>query len=211
MTYENAAQTKLIATNCICCGRPLCDAESVESGVGPICAKKYGFSKQDREADFRTALENAKQGDCAQPVWDAMPKQDARRACNAVVYMLAAEPDHAKRIYRIETIRALGFVKLADRLEERLLDETGEIQIRTENGFIFVSTMNLSKAAFAGLLESFRAIFGRRWMPETKQNRFPESAKKAVWKALKANAAGCKLVSELGESVIPALAVSSAA
>jgi hypothetical protein len=29
--------------NCACCGRTLTAAESVDSGIGPICAKKWGF------------------------------------------------------------------------------------------------------------------------------------------------------------------------
>lgn len=28
---------------CACCGRELTDPESVERGIGPICAEKYGF------------------------------------------------------------------------------------------------------------------------------------------------------------------------
>ncbi len=29
--------------NCGCCGRPLTAAESVDRGIGPICAKKFGL------------------------------------------------------------------------------------------------------------------------------------------------------------------------
>ena len=39
MSYENAAATKLLATNCVICGRALVDATSVELGVGPECRK----------------------------------------------------------------------------------------------------------------------------------------------------------------------------
>lgn len=29
--------------NCACCGKELSDPKSVELGIGPVCAKKYGF------------------------------------------------------------------------------------------------------------------------------------------------------------------------
>lgn len=34
-TYENAPATKMLATNCVVCGRALVDAVSVEMGIGP--------------------------------------------------------------------------------------------------------------------------------------------------------------------------------
>ena len=37
MSYENAPATKMLATNCCCCGRPLVDSMSVELGIGPEC------------------------------------------------------------------------------------------------------------------------------------------------------------------------------
>lgn len=43
MSYENAPSTKLLATHCIVCSRPLRDAASVEIGIGPDCREKYGF------------------------------------------------------------------------------------------------------------------------------------------------------------------------
>ena len=55
MSYENAPATQLIATHCACCGRPLVDAASVERGVGPECARKYGYSEAHK-ADPDRAL-----------------------------------------------------------------------------------------------------------------------------------------------------------
>jgi hypothetical protein len=39
--YEQALSTKLLATHCIFCGRPLRDPQSVQRGYGPDCAEKY--------------------------------------------------------------------------------------------------------------------------------------------------------------------------
>lgn len=51
MSYENAPQTKLLATDCAVCSRPLCDAKSVELGIGPECRKKYGFEMDCTEEE----------------------------------------------------------------------------------------------------------------------------------------------------------------
>ncbi len=43
--YENAPATKMLATACAICARPLLDAKSVEIGIGPICRDKYGYGE----------------------------------------------------------------------------------------------------------------------------------------------------------------------
>lgn len=50
--YENAPATQMLATHCAACGRPLVDAVSVESGMGPDCREKYG--KWPAEVDRAT-------------------------------------------------------------------------------------------------------------------------------------------------------------
>lgn len=62
MSYEDATATKLLATDCLCCGRPLLDADSVTVGVGPICRVKYGVasaSGPNREEANRLIYEAA--------------------------------------------------------------------------------------------------------------------------------------------------------
>ncbi len=44
MSYEEAPATKMLATHCIFCSRPLLDASSVEAGIGPICRGKVGYN-----------------------------------------------------------------------------------------------------------------------------------------------------------------------
>ena len=57
MGYEDAKSTKLLATNCLACGRPLRDAVSVETGIGPLCREKYGYSEgSDVNRDEANAL-----------------------------------------------------------------------------------------------------------------------------------------------------------
>lgn len=55
MSYENAPQTALVATHCAICARPLCDAESVEAGIGPVCREKVGMTSITDDATRRVA------------------------------------------------------------------------------------------------------------------------------------------------------------
>lgn len=43
MGYEEAPATEMMASHCLLCGRPLVDAVSVETGIGPVCREKYGY------------------------------------------------------------------------------------------------------------------------------------------------------------------------
>ena len=43
-SYETAPATRMLATQCAVCARPLLDAVSVETGIGPHCRAKYGFN-----------------------------------------------------------------------------------------------------------------------------------------------------------------------
>lgn len=46
MSYESAPATRLLATHCSICGRPLLDAESVRRGIGPVCAEQMGLEDE---------------------------------------------------------------------------------------------------------------------------------------------------------------------
>jgi hypothetical protein len=41
--FGEAIKHGKLTGNCACCGKALSDPKSVEMGIGPICAKKYGF------------------------------------------------------------------------------------------------------------------------------------------------------------------------
>lgn len=87
MTYENAAATRLLATHCAVCNRPLVDAESVETGMGPECRKKYGAP--------------------------ATLDETTRTMCNVLTSKVARDIDVVESI---RTIRLLGADTLADKL-----------------------------------------------------------------------------------------------
>lgn len=96
-TYENAPATSLVATHCGICHRPLVDAVSVERGIGPVCAEKYGLDSAFDSADKTQA--------------------------NKIVYRLAvlistksAEERLTEERECMNELRAHGFDKLADKI-----------------------------------------------------------------------------------------------
>ncbi len=93
MSYTDAPATKMLATHCAACGRPLVDSASVEAGMGPDCRAKYGAPELD----------------------------DATRAeANKLVYQIAIDqtgPEVAKALLQL---RQIGCDKLADRITKRL-------------------------------------------------------------------------------------------
>lgn len=180
--YENAPATKLLATHCICCNRPLLDATSVELGIGPDCRKKYMGKAQGHD--------------------DA-----ARREANALVHRLAlaitssgtpvdllcGTSDESAMVTRI---RELGFDKLADKLVAAWMP----IRIvETDSMLVVKSPYNDDAVAAA------RAIPGRRWNGEEKCNEFPASQRPAVWNLLRRFYAGIAGMGPKGPFVVPAL------
>ncbi len=94
MSYENAPATRMLATQCAACGRPLVDAVSVEAGMGPDCRKKYGVAPDATE--------------------------EARTEANALVYQIALDQSGPEVLGKALQLRALGFEGLADRIVKRL-------------------------------------------------------------------------------------------
>ncbi len=99
--YENAPATKMLATHCCACGRPLVDAPSVESGMGPDCRKKYGV------------------GTGVTP--------EARERINSLVYQIALAQGctlaQARELHGLGAERIVG--KLADRFALATVREDG--------------------------------------------------------------------------------------
>lgn len=96
MSYETAPATRLLATHCIACGRPLVDAVSVNAGMGPDCREKYGYNIQ------------------------AAP--EARAEANKLVHALASadeEPSTAMVAGTIRRLFQLGFLTLGKKIGER--------------------------------------------------------------------------------------------
>jgi hypothetical protein len=139
MSYEEAPATALVATACCICGRALVEAESIASGIGPVCAEKTGFGRADIAPSVRAEV-------------------------NKLVYELAAIQRSTDAVPRIERLRELGFGKIADRIEDRI----GElITIRVELvdgvGLVVEIPRITDTAVFSALVADLRTVPGRRW------------------------------------------------
>ncbi len=188
MTYENAPATKLIAVECACCGRPLLDAVSVETGMGPHCRKKHGFSKPDVEVDALAIVSTLAATLPAEVYAAVVPSVDesdlVRRAANRLVYRIACLGSDAPSAFAtftamVNALRELGFLKLAARITARwasirIEEQSGELVLLTPFNEAFVPEA--------------RAIPGRRWVKPT--NIFPASSKPQLWAALRKCFAG---------------------
>lgn len=120
MSYENAPATAMIAVNCACCGRPLLDAKSVETGMGPHCRAKHGFNAADFECDFIAVAATlaATLGDEAYATLIA-GVSSAREAANKLVHWIACKGLCVETGPMIEALAELGFTKLAGIMRDR--------------------------------------------------------------------------------------------
>lgn len=169
-TYESAPAVQLVATTCCVCGRPLLDAVSVKSGIGPICAEKTGYGRE------------------------SMPEAE-RVEVNRLVYELAALGRDARAVDRLPRLRALGFHDLVQRVEERL---QSLVEIRmgltepTEQAGpvrVWVKFPKLEPYAFDAVLRDLRCIPGRQWVRDasgkTGRNTFARTREASnAWRAL---------------------------
>lgn len=173
MSYENAPATVLIATHCICCGRPLVDAASVERGVGPECARKYGYDDAQGEPDW----------DAVRRVLDGAPgislvydEADPHKAANVLVHYVAACPVDSS-MPAVAAIDALGFKTLARTLAERM----GAIVVDVEGDMLVI------KAPFSEAFNvAMRRVPGARWNRERKARMVPVMQRMQLWSAIKA-------------------------
>ena len=140
--YEDAPTVELVATTCCVCGRPLLDAPSLKSGIGPICAEKTGYGREDLPADVRDEV-------------------------NRLVYELAKYGKDKRAVERLTRLRELGFEELVVRVEERLQDLV-EIRTFMVSGSVparvFVEVPKAdSDARFKEVRDAMREIPGRQY------------------------------------------------
>jgi len=165
--YENAPATKMLATNCAVCGKPLVDAESCETGLGPICRAESGFDAGVAEADRETAN---------------------RLVFNAAI---AAQQGRATVVVEIaKAVEKLGFPVLAGKMRARFMRVVAAPERRAD---IFIvlekdgKTLQVHTPYRRGAAEEFtaawRAIPGRQW--HTRANHIPVEQKAALWALLK--------------------------
>ena len=137
-THEKAKATRLLATHCCVCWRPLVDAKSVEMGIGPVCRKKYGHPDilTTDEMRMRALGALAVSGLDSHVIDEVLARgNDARQVCNWLVYWASANYTDKKIVLGCTPIiRLLGYTSLADKLEQdrstvRLVVKADEIEV----------------------------------------------------------------------------------
>lgn len=97
--YTDDPNTRRLATHCVCCGLPLRDAVSVETGIGPICREKHGYGEAVTDEN----------------------RSEANRLVHAAG--VAAKECRLTDLFGIaDLIEALGFAKLAGVIRDRYID-----------------------------------------------------------------------------------------
>lgn len=124
MSYETAPATIMLATQCAICQRPLVDSISIETGMGPDCRSKHGFSGKNAPT----------------------VSEDDRKKANRIVYAIACGVDSATLAGSIKELRDMGFSLLAATLEDRNVtvhvDEAGDrLVVRTPYNEAVVEAM----------------------------------------------------------------------
>jgi len=160
MGYENAAATKLLATNCAICGRALVDATSVELGVGPECRNHI-----DQGIDDGT-----------------------RKIANKCVFdaAIATQEGRIEDVMRAaNTIEEMGLTALADKIRcrfKKAVERKAQITIEVEDDCYVVNTpfRRGDKVAF---INAWRNIPGRAYRRGF--NYIPLTQKRALWALLR--------------------------
>jgi len=196
-TYETAPATILLATHCACCARPLVDAVSVETGIGPDCRKKHGFAAPDAEVDeaaLVAALSAYNQGRGYETaIVTSQADVSGRTLANRIVHRIAVEQDVPGVAHLVNALRALGFAKLAARVAKRLV----RITITAEGADLLVVAPYSEEA-----LTAWRGIPGRRWDKAAKATRVPAKCARPLWDLLRTHFRGVFAVGPKGVFVV---------
>lgn len=140
-TYANAPITELVAVQCAVCARPLADAVSVQRGVGPDCAAKYGMNKASGAPDWKAVRDalgddefESLEADLLATLGDG---EDLARAFgNRLAYRIAADQRGPRVQARVVALSALGFGVFAARIADRL----GAVRVEVDGDTLVVKS-----------------------------------------------------------------------
>ncbi len=157
MSYETAPATRMLATHCAVCRRPLVDAASVEAGIGPDCREKHGY--------------------------DIDVNEDARREANKLVHEIAVGADPSMLPMQLCALRVYGFDRLADVIIDRQAKVKVTVAAQTHHGAELLALETPYNPEFTEALK--HAVVWRKWDREAKVWLVPAGARNAVWAVLK--------------------------
>lgn len=174
MSYENAPSTRLIATSCACCGRPLRDADSVEAGVGPDCRKRYGYDLAQGPADFAAACAALELAGDDPDLTRLLDRDDAHSSANRLAHAFAVHGDGRRHAAIASACVALGYAQLGAKLS----DVAAEVRVEQVDGGFAVMAPYVEGAGSRW----YRA--GGRWDKAGKVWRFGQASRRALWSLL---------------------------
>lgn len=156
--YIESPVVNMVATDCACCGRPLVDAKSVEFGIGPVCRSKYGMTNPDGEVDLELAmvlLDKVIEDYGFERTFDL---KDRQKAVNKLAYWAACHQGQKRAAIVAKVIRALGYVKFADKISEHAGVAPVKGTLSDDGKSILVDAPYRAES-----LGAWRSIPGRRW------------------------------------------------
>ncbi len=153
--YENAPATKMLATHCACCSRPLVDAQSVETGVGPMCRQKHLVP------DKVTGL--------------------ARVEGNRLIHRIAKLQTGKEVTAAVARLKVLGFEHVVERINQRILRKRRPVvKIHYQSGRLFMKA-SVPHGLWNAWLGAMRSIPEMRYESASAGNSFPMSKKRSVY------------------------------
>lgn len=177
MSYENAASTKMLASHCAFCARPLRDAQSVESGVGPICRRRY-------------------------MVADRVDEQ-ARKEGNKLIHTIAKHQNGPGVEKALERLSELGFTNVVKRIRKRIKKHSVQkVELFYRSGRLHLRVPFMGRDRFRLYLNAVKAIKGRRFDKQEKTWTFPPEQRASVWGVLQRFFSGQSAIGPKGEFVI---------
>lgn len=157
MGYEQAVSTIMLATHCVCCGRPLRDPESVTRGMGPECSREGYLEAGPNKDEANRLIHHA--------------------AVAAIKGEIQTVLDYADRV------SDLGYSKVADKMRKRFrsVRQKAKIRISKRGTMLFVETPYKRKSS-QEFVQAWRDIPGREW--DGYYNKVPVTQRVALWKLL---------------------------
>lgn len=155
MGYENAPQTALLATHCLICGKELCDAVSVEVGIGPVCRKNAGYKEGPEEN---------------------------RKEANKRIHFVTVSKDTPERIKALNELMDLGFSGVVKAMLRAVA--TVKIAMTDESHPHGAGRYAVKTPYDPAVVSAMRHVPGRRWDKDGKVNTFPASSRQQLWQVL---------------------------
>jgi len=175
VSYEDAPSTRLLATQCAMCGRPLRDAVSIERGVGPDCAEKFGYAEAQGAPQWsRAAALLAAAGVPLPEDWT----KDAHVVVNGLVHRCALEQRKAP-LALAAAVEALGYQRLGARLIERIKESATIVVERVGN------ELSVKTPYCPAFNREVAYIAGQRFDRASTRRMVPAAERVALWAALK--------------------------